>query len=179
MTRVGSVYGQALFDLAKDEGLLTVVLEDLKVLLESFGAEPTYLKLLAANNLSVEERCGILDASLRGKVHLYVLNFLKILTEKGYVREFADCYKSYEALYFQEEGILPVKATTAVPLTQEQAERLLEKLTAISGKKIQLEQAVDPDCIGGMRLDYDGKRLDDTVLNRLESVRTLLKKTVL
>ena len=49
----------------------------------------------------------------------------------------------------------------------------------LTGKKIELMNAVDPKCIGGVRLDYDGKRVDDTVQHRLDAVRSLLKNTML
>ena len=49
----------------------------------------------------------------------------------------------------------------------------------MTGKTISLTNRIDPDCLGGIRLDYDGTRMDDTVLHRLESVRKLLKNTVL
>jgi len=38
---------------------------------------------------------------------------------------------------------------------------------------------IDPECLGGVRLDYDGKRVDGSVANRLETVRNMLKNTVL
>jgi len=179
MTSVGTVYAQALYSLAKDEGYSEVILKELAVLKESFGAEPDFLRLLAAPNLSKEERCGIVDASFRGKVHPYVLNFMKILTEKGYMRHFADCCKAYRLSYNQDHGILEVTAVTAVPLTKEQNSRLVAKLTKVTGKTIDLVNRVDPSCLGGVRLDYDGKRLDDTVSHRLESIGALLKNTVL
>ena len=49
----------------------------------------------------------------------------------------------------------------------------------MTGKTILLANRVDPTCLGGVRLDYDGQRLDDTVSHRLDSVRELLKNTVL
>ena len=64
-------------------------------------------------------------------------------------------------------------------LTKEQAEKLSAKLGQLTGKKIDLTNRVDPGILGGVRLDYDGKRLDDTVSHRLESVRAMLKNTVL
>ena len=179
MTSVGTVYAQALYSLAKDEGCSEAVLKELAVLNESFGTEPDFLRLLAAPNLSKEERCGIVDASFRGKVHPYVLNFMKILTEKGYMRHFADCCKAYQQSYNQDHGILEVTAVTAVPLTREQSSRLVAKLIKVTGKTIDLVNRVDPSCLGGVRLDYDGKRLDDTVSHRLESISALLKNTVL
>ena len=179
MTQVGNVYGQALYSLAKDEGLSSVVLEELKVLKESFSEEPEFLRLLAAANLSKDERCKIVDDSLRGKVQPYVLNFLKILTEKGYARQFFECCEMYESQYNEDHGILPVKAVTAISLTKEQTEKLAKKLAGITGKTVMIENQVDADCIGGVRLDFDGKRLDDTVAHRLEAIGGLLKNTVL
>lgn len=179
MTQVGSVYGEALYDLCKSENLTSAVLREITTLEESFSQEPDFLRLLTAPNLGKQERCGILDESFRGKVHPYVLNFLKILTEKGYSRHFSDCCAAYREHYNLDNGILPVSAVTAVPLSGKQSEKLKEKLASVTGKTILLTNRVDPDCLGGVRLDFDGKRLDDTVAHRLESVRTMLNKTVL
>ena len=179
MTQAGTVYGEALYDLAHSEGLSETILKELNVLSQSFSAEPDFIRLLGTPTLSKQERCGILDDSFRGKVHPYVLNFLKILTEKGYMRHFSDCCAAYRALYNRDNGILPVTAVTAVALTAGQQQRLSDKLSAITGKTIQLTNRIDPDCLGGIRLDYDGKRLDDTVEHRLNAIRSVLKNTVL
>ena len=179
MTQAGSIYGQALYELAAEEGLAAPVLQQLQVLQESFSQEPEFLRLLAAANIPKEERRQILDASFRGKIQPYVLNFLKILTEKGYIRHFGDCCKAYRDRYNAEHGILPVCALTAVALTPQQNERLTRKLSQITGKTIELTNRIDPACLGGVRLDYDGKRVDGTVQNRLDAIRDLLKNTVL
>ena len=179
MTQIGSVYGEALYTLAQEENLSKQILEEISVLAQSFRAEPDFIRLLSTPNLSVPERCKILDDSFRGNVHSYVLNFLKILTEKGYMRHFFDCCKAYEESFNRDNGILPVTAITAVSLNAAQAEKLTEKLSHITGKQIKLLNRVDPAVLGGVRLDYDGKRLDDTVSHRLDAVRDLLAGTVL
>lgn len=179
MTQVGSVYGEALYALAADEKQDKEILSQLKVLAQSFRQEPDFIRLLSSPNLPRQERCRILDDSFRGKVHPYVLNFLKILTEKGYMRHFSDCCKAYVDLYNRDNGILPVTAITAVPLSEQQEAALKEKLSRITGKQIQLHGRVDPNCLGGVRLDFDGKRLDDTVAHRLDAIGNLLKDTVL
>ena len=179
MTQVGSVYGEALYSLAVEESLSAQILDELSVLAQSFRAEPDFIRLLCTPNLSVQERCNILDDSFRNKLHPYVLNFLKILTEKGYMRHFFDCCKAFEESYNRDNGILPVTAITAVSLNPAQAEKLTAKLCQITGKQVKLHNRVDPEVLGGVRLDYDGKRLDDTVSHRLDAVRNLLKNTVL
>ena len=179
MTEVGNVYGLSLYQLAKDEALAKTIGEELSVLQEAFQAEPDFIRLLCSPNLTKAERCQILDQSFRGKVHPYVLNFLKILTEKGYMRHFADCCKAYRHSYNQDHGILEVTAVTALALNADQAQRLTEKLAKVTGKTIDLVNRVEPSVLGGVRLDYDGKRLDDTVSHRLDSIGALLKNTVL
>ena len=179
MSQIGNIYGGALYSLCKDEDLADAVLQELEVLRQSFQENPDFLRLLTAPNVTVQERCQILDDCFRGKVQPYVLNFMKILTEKGLVKSFSDCAAQYRALYNQDHHILPVTAVTAVPLTQSQSDRLTEKLSQLTGKKAQLHNRVDPSCLGGVRLDYDGKRVDGSIASRLESVRELLKNTVL
>ena len=179
MNQVGSVYGEALYSLCKEEALADTVLQEIAVLQESFEQAPDFLRLLTSPNVPVQERCRILDDCFRGQVHPYVLNFLKILTEKGIAKAFGGCVSHYRKLYNEDHNILPVTAVTAVPLTQEQSARLAEKLSKLTGKTAQLINRVDPACLGGVRLDYDGMRVDGSVASRLESVRNLLKNTVL
>lgn len=179
MTQVANTYAQALYALAKDEGVQDEILQQLDVLHRSVAQEPDYIRLLSAPNLTKAERCAIVDAGLRDSVHPYVLNFMKLLTEKGYMRHFADCCVSYREQYNDDHGILSVQAVTAVALTETQSTKLAEKLGTVTGKTISLTNRVDPAVLGGVRLDYDGKRVDGTVANRLESIRSLLKNTVL
>ena len=179
MIKIGSVYGEALYELAKEENLSADIGAQLKVLKTSFQQEADFIKLLSTPSLTKAERCQILDNSFRGEVHQYILNFMKILTEKGYMRYFSDCATAYMNRYNQDNGILPVTAVTAVALSAEQTEKLSAKLANITGKHIELINRIDPSCLGGVRLDYDGQRLDDTVSHRMATIRDMLKNTVL
>lgn len=179
MTEAGSVYGQALYSLAHEEALDADILSELEQLGAVFSETPDFLRLLAAPNLPKQERCAVIDNCLRGRVHPYVLNFLKVLTEKGCALRFPACVRAYREQYNQDHGILSVRAVSAVPLSDAQMERLRQKLSAVTGKSVVLENSVEPACLGGVRLDYDGKRIDGTVSHRLDAIRDRLKNTVL
>ena len=179
MSQIAVSYAQGLYSLAFEENITKPILDQMQILCESFREEPGFIDLLAAPEITKAQRCQILDDSFRGKLQPYLLNFLKILTEKGYIRHFADCCKAYERQYNLDNGILPVRAITAVPLTQAQSQKLTAKLEKLTGKTVVLVNRVDPRCLGGVRLDYDGKQVDGTVQNRLDSIGDLLAKTVL
>ena len=175
----GTVYGQSLYLLAKEENREEAILQELQVLAESFGAEPDYLKLLSSHDLPKQERLAILDKDLGGKVDGYVLNFLKLLTEKGYIRHFSDCCRAYIKEYNADKGILEVKAVSAVALSDAQKAKLADKLTAMTGKQVDLTCKVDAAVLGGVRLQFDGQQVDGTVQNRLQEMEKILKNTVI
>ena len=178
MSKLTSMYAQALYDLATEEGLEQQILTELTTLADIFLAQPAYLRLLATPNVPKEERCDLLQESI-GSTHPYVLNFTKLLTEKNHIRHFADCVKAYEKLCDQAHGILRVQAVTAVAMTQTQQEKLTAKLAFLTGKTIRLQNKVDATCLGGVRLLYDGKLVEGTVAGNLEALRKSLTNAVL
>lgn len=179
MTGVASNYGGALYELARDEGLSVQILEEITTLSESFRSEPSFIRLLSTPSIPKAERCQILDDCFRDKLHPYVLNFLKILTERGYVRDFAECCQVFRKQYNADNGILPVTAVTATALDEALQQKLAAKLSEVTGKRIDLNCRVDPQTLGGVRLDFDGKQVDGTVRRRLDDIRSILASTVL
>ena len=131
----------------------------------------THLEKRKEDVLRLIDQQGMLDEALRDRVHLYVLNFLKILCEKGTLRELSGCARAYRVRYNQAHGILEATATTAVAMTEQQAKSLHEKLEKLTGKTIDLKTKVDPAVLGGIRLDIEGTELDGTVQNRLAALR--------
>ena len=105
--------------------------------------------------------------------------FFQILTEKGYAPHFHACYQAYSEQYDQDNGILAVTAKTAVPLSPIQSEKLVQKLSGITGKTIRLTNKVDSTVLGGVQLDMGNRRVEDTVAGRLEAISKLLQKTTL
>ena len=179
MNRIGAVYGQSLYALAKEDSLEEQILQELDVLKAVFAEQPDYSKLLSSRSLSKQERIELLDEAFREKVQPYVLNFLKLLTEKGYIAKFADCCRAYREQYNLDRGILQVWAISAIALTDSQKKKLTEKLTGITGQKIDLICKEDPSVLGGVQLRYNGVQVDGTVQGRLEAVAKSLKNTVL
>ena len=171
MTETAKMYGGSLYDLAAEEGLETRILGELDEVQQLLKQNPDYLRLLSTPSIPKKERCGLLDEALRDRVHLYVLNFLKILCEKGTLRELSGCARAYRIRYNQTHGILEATAISAVPLTEQQRAALHAKLESLTGKTIDLKTKVDAKVLGGIRLDIEGTELDGTVQNRLASLR--------
>lgn len=179
MTRTAKIYGDALYDLTREAGIEKRVLTQLDGVQAIVAENPDWLRLLSAASLAKQERCQLLDEALRGQVEPYLLNFLKILCENGHLRQLKGCAQEFRLRYNEDHGILAATAAAAVPLTPALREKLVKKLEAVTGKQVDLAVKVDPNVLGGVRLEYDGMQLDGTVKNRLDTLRRQLNDTVL
>lgn len=174
MTEFGREYGDGLYALCAEENIAPAVLEELQCLKSAFRQNPDFIRLLSNMSLGKEERVAIVDETLRGQVHPYVLNFLKILVERGAIYAFDACEKAFHESYNADHHVVEAEVTTARPLDDAQRKRLVEKLRSLSGKEIVLKEKTDPAVMGGVLLQMEGKRYDNTVRSRLQSIRQVL-----
>ena len=171
MTDLAREYGEGLFALAKEENLLDRIHEELNALGGILSGRDEYTRLMLSRAVSKTERLGMLDEAFRGRVHPYVLNFMKILLERGAFDALHDCATHYHTRWCEENGIVEAFVTTARPLSQAQREGVAARLSAMSSKKVTLIERVDPDVMGGLRVDMQGKRYDNTIQHRLALMR--------
>ncbi len=171
MTEFGREYGEGLYALCAEEHIERDALRQVQALKTSFRENEDFLRLLGNMTLSKEQRVAILDDTLRGSVHEYVLNFLKLLVERGAIHEFAECADAYRACYNRDHGVVEAEVTTAQPLTDSQRQKLIEKLQGMTGKEVVIKEKVDPSVLGGVLLQMDGKRFDNTVAHRLNAIK--------
>lgn len=174
MTQLAREYGDGLYLLAEEENISREVMEQLLALKSLFHEQPDFVKLLGNMSLSKDERVKILDNVLRGQVHPYLLNFLKILCERCALNEYEGCLAAFKTLYNQAHGIVEATVTTAVPLDDEQRARLSEKLSKMTEKLVVLNEKVDESLIGGVLLEMNGQRYDNTLKNRLKSIHSAM-----
>lgn len=177
MKEIVKEYGGGLYELAVDEGLEEVLLEQTRVLRGVLDAE--YLRLLTTPGIPKPERVGLAAEALDGRVHPYLANFVKLVVERGAACDLPECFEEYERLYFQRHGIIRAKVETAVPLTDVQKEKLTSRLEARTGKKIELTCVVTPALIGGIRLSFDNRLMDDTAREKLRTIANSLSGAVL
>ncbi len=86
----------------------------------------------------------------------------------------------YEELVKEHLGRIEVEVTTAVELSEEQRDRLKERLAdVLEGREILLETNVNPGLIGGAVFRYGGRMMDGSIRGRLESLREgMLERSV-
>ena len=128
MTKTAKIYGDSLYDLAAEEKLTEEILPQMEQVAVLFKENPDYLTLLSEPSIPKTERVGLLDKAFEGQLSLYLLNFLKLLCESGMLREYRDSCRQFKARYNEDHNIAEAVVTTAVALTEAQAQALKERL---------------------------------------------------
>lgn len=174
MTEFAKTYAGALYALAQEEGLEDAILGQLNGIVEILRGNSDYIRLIDSRNVPKAERVALLDEAFGAKIQPYLLNFMKILCERGAFFQLEACAKAYGAQYDEAHGIVPATAVSARPLDDAQRARLIAALEGRTGKRIRLETRVDPSLIGGMRVQMQGQRFDNTVATRMDRLRRAL-----
>lgn len=175
MTSFANEYGDGLYALAREEHISERILGEAETLDSCFGANPGFVKLLDNRTIPLAEREGVIRDTFDGRVHAYLLNFLMLLCRRGGIREYSACVKRFRDDYYRDNNIALASATTASALTEEQREKLRSTLSRMTGKQIILTERVDPLLLGGVRVDVDGRRIDNTIKARMEQLRLALR----
>ena len=179
MTKTQQIYGGSLYELAKEEHLTEEILAEISQVTAIFDETPRYWQFLSTVSISKQERCQALEDALGGKVQPYLLNFMKMLCENAMMEQFRGCAEEFRRRYNEDHNIVQVCALTAVEMSAAAKQKLQKKLSETLGKTVELQNRVDPACMGGVLLQLPGRQLDGTVRHRLDALSERLQTAVL
>jgi F-type H+-transporting ATPase subunit delta len=175
MEAIAEVYARSLFEVAKEHDVLDRVHEELGEFAEVLADDRTLQVFLFSPYFSSEEkRDGIekivSDADER------MVNFLELLAERHRMPALFRIRREFDALWAEENQLLPVTVTSAVELDEGLVEDIGKRIQDQTGRKVELSSNVDPDVLGGLMVRVGNMVLDGTVRNRLERLRKTVAK---
>ncbi len=174
-----STYAGALFEAAEERGELEEVLSDLGEFVAALHESEELRLFFYGGQIPERQKRRALDGLTEG-MKISTTNFLKVLVDNGREEILEEVLDRYEQLVKEHLGRIEVGVTTAVELSQEQLDRLKERLErTLEGKEVILETKVDPELIGGVVFRFGGRMMDGSIRGRLESLREgMLERSV-
>lgn len=147
-------------DLSKDLATVSEILEtsqDLRLTLEN----PT---------VSEEVKSQIVEEVFKNEVHPQVVSFLKVLIDKNRFSEFSQIKADYEIKLDDVNKIQAVEITSAVELSEEYRERILQKLSEKLQKNIRPNWKVDENIIAGLIYRINDNVIDTSIKSKLDKL---------
>ena len=170
-TRIASRYAKSLLDLARERGSLAAVTENIRHFQASVRNRDLSL-LLASPVVSTSKKQQVLNA-LFGDYDQLTKAFINIVTDKRREEVLPDIANAYIEQYNKEEGISKLKVTSAAPLNDTAINAIESKLreAGLLTDKVELEQAVDAELLGGFVVEVGDKRFDASAAHQLTTMR--------
>jgi F-type H+-transporting ATPase subunit delta len=175
MEQIAEVYARALFEAAKEHDVLDRVRDELGEFAEALEDNRSLQVFLFSPYFSSDEkregvRKIVSDADER------TVNFLELLAERHRMPAIFRIKRELDALWADENQLLPVTVTSAVELDEGLVEDIGKRIQEQTGRKVELSSNVDPDVLGGLMVRVGNVVLDSTVRNRLERLRKQVTK---
>jgi F-type H+-transporting ATPase subunit delta len=170
MEEIAQVYARALFEAAQDADKLDEVREQVGAFADALNENQELSVFFFSPYFSTEEKKEGLGKVLDGAEDI-VQNFLELLIEKHRVPAIHRIRREYDALWQEENKLLPVEVTSAIELDEDTVKQIGDQIGERTGRKVQLESKVDPDILGGIVVRVGDRILDASIANRLESLR--------
>jgi len=175
MEEIAEVYARALFEAARDEGVLDRAHDELGQFADALDEDRNLQVFLFSPYFSSEEKKDgirriVSDADER------VLNFLELLAERHRMPAVFRIRRIFEDLWADENKLLPVIVTSATELDAALVEDIGKRIEEQTGRRVELSSNVDPDVLGGLMVRVGNMVLDATVRNRLEQLRKQVAK---
>jgi len=167
---IAEVYARALFEVAKEHGLLDEVHDDLTEFAQALNENREFAVFFFSPYFSTEEKKDGLKRAVTGAAPVF-MNFLEALIERHRMPAIFRIRDRYQVMWEAERELLPVQLTSAIALDQSTVRSIGDRIGEQTKRTVELSSKVDPDILGGIVLRVGNVILDASIRNRLEQLR--------
>jgi len=170
MDEIAQVYARALFEVAKELGLLDEIREQLMQFADALASDRELAVFFFSPYFSTEEKKEGLKRAVDGAEPVF-MNFLEALIEGHRMPVVFRIRARYEELWDDEKQLLPVDVTSAVALDARTVRSIGARVGEQTGRTVELSSHVDTEILGGIVLRVGNFVLDASIRNRLNQLR--------
>lgn len=170
----GKEYALAIFSIALENDNLETVRSDLLLVRDAICDDPDYLGYLISPAVPKSERLLSIAEIFEEYVEENVFAMINVLCEHGDILVLSAAVDEFVQLYEDYMNFAKAVVTSAIELSDEQKDKIVSKLSSVTGKKIQAEYIIDESIMGGVTVMVDGKYYDGSVRKNLNNLKEVM-----
>lgn len=167
-------YARALFEIARAEGTLDEVEDELFRFARSYENSDALRNALTDEQIPAAKRQAIVEDLLGGKATSTTTQLVSMVVGSGRGRDLPAIVDKLVARASSSKNLEVAEVRCAVPLTADQQTRLAAALTNATGKQLNLKVVVDPSVIGGIVATVGDTVIDGSVRTRIDQLKSRL-----
>ncbi|MET3575454.1 F0F1 ATP synthase subunit delta [Bhargavaea ullalensis] len=164
-------YALALFEVARQQGKLELIQDDMRELRKVFRGSADLRALLGSPKITGTKKKEMLKEMFAG-ADILTVNLLLVLTDAQRIGEAADVADEFIRMANESAGIAEAKVYSTRPLTEGEQQELSTVFASKIGKgSLQIENIVDPSLIGGVRIRIGNRIYDNSLKTKLDHLK--------
>lgn len=175
MEEIAQIYSRSLFEVAKEQGKLDDIREQLGEFADALDANRELQVFFFSPYFSTEEKKDGLARAVTQADEI-LINFLGLLLDKHRMPVVFRIRRQLDERWEEENAMLRVEVTSAVELDDSVVRQIGDRVGEQTDRKVELASRVDPDILGGIVLRVGNSILDASIRNRLDQLRREVAK---
>lgn len=171
MSYVAFQYAEALFSLATEEKKVEDILASYTNFVEAQDDE--IISFLNHPKISKKDKKEVLSKAIDNTLFEH---FIYVLIDNSRIELINDCYDEFKKIYDSQNKVMKATVYSGKKLLKTELEQLKKNLSKKHNRNVELINVVDSSIIGGLKVEYDGYVLDQTINSYLQSLKNSLTK---
>ena len=167
-------YARGLFEIARAEGTLDEVEDELFRFARSYESSDALRNALTDDQIPAAKRQAIVEDLLGGNATATTTQLVSMVVGSGRGRDLPAIIDKLVARASSSKNLEVAEVRTAVALTADQQTRLAAALTNATGTAINLKVVVDPSVLGGIVATVGDTVIDGSVRTRIDQLKSRL-----
>jgi F-type H+-transporting ATPase subunit delta len=167
-------YARALFEIARAEGSLDEVEDELFRFARSFEGSDALRNALTDEMIPAAKRQAIIEDLLGGKATPTTTQLISMVVGSGRARDLPAIIDQLVARASSSKNLEVAEVRSATELTDDQKARLAAALANATGMHVNLKVVVDPSVLGGLVATVGDTVIDGSVRTRLDQLKARL-----
>jgi F-type H+-transporting ATPase subunit delta len=169
--KISRRYANALYEFSVEQKMADVIFNDMTLVYNSCKSSKDLVNFLKSPIIKYKKKAEILKVIFGDKISEVTLNFMSIISKGRRESLLPVIAEQFIAVYKKAKGIKTATVKTAVKLDDKLRKEIIESLEKQTGSKIELNEVVKEDLIGGFVISVDNKEIDTSLKSRLNRLR--------
>lgn len=167
--KIAKRYASALVETSKDS--IDETKEVLKEVSEVFNTNKEFQMFFMHPGVSLKDKKETLNEIFSSKANKTTLDFLNVLLDENRFDIIDTIYQVFQKEVENFKNQQRVDVTSAIELSEEQKEKIKQKLSSKLNKEIILTCALKEDILGGLIIKINDKVIDLSLKNKFDTLR--------
>ncbi|MGZ8570759.1 MAG: ATP synthase F1 subunit delta [Actinomycetota bacterium] len=167
-------YAAAVVAVADAEGAGGRVEDEVYAFAKAVEQNPQLREALTDQALPIENRIALVRDVIGQHAHPATVSLIAFIVESGRARDLGTIAEHAVAIAAERREHVVAEVRAAVPLSDNQRERLERALSRATGRTVEVKVVVDPTGVGGVVARVGDLVFDGSVASRLEDAKHAL-----